>query len=163
MKVSNPLTIIAIFSGVAECFATVALINLPQEMQAIFIYFVMFFPILIVVAFFIVLFFKPYVLYAPSDYKDEGMFLTTLKIREAVSEVINNENIEGGDSKSLEFRLNQAIQKNIYKIEKEHILSAVAQGYDSCGTLTVVTGYSPRVVVEVTKMLLDSNELIRDQ
>ena len=39
MKVSNPLTIIAIFAGLAEALATIALIKLPIEMQEKFIYF----------------------------------------------------------------------------------------------------------------------------
>lgn len=68
MKVSNPLTIIAIFSGVAETLATVALIKLPTEIQAIFVYFVMALPAGIVLLFFFVLYFKNNVLYAPSDY-----------------------------------------------------------------------------------------------
>ena len=54
MKVSNPLTIIAIFAGLAEALATIALIKLPIEMQEKFIYFVMAFPTLIVTLFFIV-------------------------------------------------------------------------------------------------------------
>ena len=41
MKVSNPLTIIAIFAGLAETLATVALVQLPAEIQEVFVYFVM--------------------------------------------------------------------------------------------------------------------------
>lgn len=69
MKVSNPLTIIAIFAGLAEALATVALLGLPQELQEIFLYFVMAFPTLIVVFFFVVLYFKNTVLYAPGDFQ----------------------------------------------------------------------------------------------
>ena len=65
MKVSNPLTIIAIFAGVAESFATGALVLLPIETQQSFVYFVMFFPLVIVVTFFCILVKKPQVLYAP--------------------------------------------------------------------------------------------------
>ena len=75
MKVSNPLTIIAIFAGLAEALATIALIKLPIEMQEKFIYFVMAFPTLIVTLFFIVLYFKNNVLYAPSDYQDPEHYL----------------------------------------------------------------------------------------
>jgi uncharacterized membrane protein YdcZ (DUF606 family) len=70
MKVSNPLTIIAIFAGLAETLATVALVKLPPEIQGVFVYFVMAFPSGIVILFFIVLFFKNTVLYAPSDFEN---------------------------------------------------------------------------------------------
>jgi len=76
LKVSNPLTIIAIFAGVAEAFATGALVLLPPEIQSSFVYFVMAFPSFIVITFFFVLVLKPQVLYAPSDYSDEQNFIT---------------------------------------------------------------------------------------
>lgn len=75
MKVSNPLTIIAIFAGLAEALATVALLGLPQELQKIFLIFVMAFPTLIVILFFLVLYFKNNVLYAPGDYQDPEHYL----------------------------------------------------------------------------------------
>lgn len=84
MKVSNPLTIIAIFSGVAETLATVALIKLPTEIQAIFVYFVMAFPAGIVLLFFFVLYFKNNVLYAPSDYDDQRHYLEANNLKEKV-------------------------------------------------------------------------------
>lgn len=84
MKVSNPLTIIAIFSGVAETLATVALIKLPIEIQAIFVYFVMAFPAGIVLLFFFVLYFKNNVLYAPSDYDDQSHYLEANNLKEKV-------------------------------------------------------------------------------
>jgi len=87
MKVSNPLTIIAIFAGTAEAFATGALIALPLEMQSLFIYFVMFFPLVIVVAFFFILVFKPHVLYAPSDFDDQQHFLDLNNLRSSVEEI----------------------------------------------------------------------------
>ncbi|MBB1354387.1 ArsR family transcriptional regulator [Pseudoalteromonas sp. SR45-5] len=85
MKVSNPLTIVAIFAGTAETFATGALVALPESMQAIFIYFVMFFPVLIVVCFFLTLAMKPQSLYAPSDFSNEEHFLDANKLKQAVS------------------------------------------------------------------------------
>jgi len=90
MKVSNPLTIIAIFSGLAETLATVALIQLPLEMQKIFIYFVIAFPTLIVLLFFYILYFKNSVLYAPSDYTNPEHYLLVNEIKEKVSIEIDN-------------------------------------------------------------------------
>ncbi|PTQ77048.1 hypothetical protein C8R26_11196 [Nitrosomonas oligotropha] len=85
MKVSNPLTIIAIFASVAETFAIGALIALPPELQEHFMYFVMVFPSVIVILFFVILFFKPLVLYAPSDYDDPEHFLIANKLRNNLS------------------------------------------------------------------------------
>ena len=76
--VSNPLTIIAIFAGLAEIASTVALAALDSSLQVIFIWFVMGFPILLVLLFFATLNFNPKVLYAPSDFKDEANFMNTV-------------------------------------------------------------------------------------
>lgn len=88
MKVSNPLTIIAIFSGVAETLATVALVKLPPEIQSIFVYFVMAFPTSIVLLFFYVLYFKNNVLYAPSDFEDQTHYLESNNVKEKVNSEI---------------------------------------------------------------------------
>ena len=90
MKVSNPLTIIAIFSGVAETLATVALVNLPQEIQSIFVYFVMFFPTSIVFLFFWVLYFKNTSLYAPSDFDNQDHYLEVNQLKEKVSQKVDS-------------------------------------------------------------------------
>jgi ribosomal protein S25 len=90
MKVSNPLTIIAIFSGLAETLATVALIQLPTNMQEIFIYFVMAFPASIVLLFFFILYTKNTVLYAPSDYDDQNHYLEINRIKEKASQELES-------------------------------------------------------------------------
>lgn len=73
--IKNPLSIIAIFAAIAEIFGTGVLPLLEPENQSIFIWFLMFFPCLLVSVFFVTLNFNHKVLYAPSDYKDdEGFF-----------------------------------------------------------------------------------------
>jgi DNA-binding CsgD family transcriptional regulator len=89
MKVTNPLTIIAIFAGLAETLATVALIQLPPEIQSIFVYFVMMFPSAIVILFFYVLYFKNTVLYAPSDFENQNHYLEANQIKENISEELD--------------------------------------------------------------------------
>lgn len=84
LKISNPLTIISIFAGLAEIMATTALIQLPQEMQAVFIYFVMGFPTLLVILFFITLIFKNKVLYAPSDFSNQEHYLELHDLRRSI-------------------------------------------------------------------------------
>lgn len=76
--VNNPLTIIAIFAALAEVAGTVALKIVSPELQVTFIWFVMLFPALLVLLFFITLNFNPKVLYAPSDFKNEENFLNVI-------------------------------------------------------------------------------------
>lgn len=70
-KVSNPLTIIAIFAGLAEVAMTVTVGLLDGWNQTIFMWFAAAFPIGIAIGFFTVLIRKPALLYAPSDWQDE--------------------------------------------------------------------------------------------
>jgi hypothetical protein len=72
--IRNPLTVIGVFAGVSEVSGTVVLPRLAEGAQATFIWFVMGFPCLLVILFFVTLNFNPKCLYAPSDYRDEGMF-----------------------------------------------------------------------------------------
>jgi len=73
--VSNPLTIIAIFSGIAEISGTAVLPLLETENQSVYLWFLMIFPFVLISMFFITLNFNYKVLYAPSDFKDESNFL----------------------------------------------------------------------------------------
>lgn len=73
--VGNPLTIIAIFAALAEVAGTLVLARVDPSIQATFVWFVMLFPVLIVLLFFITLNFNPKVLYAPSDFKDENNYM----------------------------------------------------------------------------------------
>lgn len=74
-KVSNPLTIIAIFAGLAEVSGTVILPFLKDDTQKLYVWFLMIFPTLLILLFFITLNCNYKVLYAPSDFKDEENFL----------------------------------------------------------------------------------------
>lgn len=69
--IKNPLTIIAIFAGIAEVSGTIVLPFIAEKNQELFIHFLIFFPSILVLMFFITLNFNNKVLYAPSDYKDE--------------------------------------------------------------------------------------------
>src|ERR1700761_3870420 len=74
-QVNNPLTIIAVFAGLAEISGTVVLPMLSLEVQHIYVWFLIVFPLLLVVLFFVTLNFNHKVLYAPSDYRNEDHFL----------------------------------------------------------------------------------------
>jgi hypothetical protein len=73
--VKNPLTIIAIFAGLAEICSTTVLPFIDKDIQQIFVWFIVIFPVLLVLLFFSVLNWNHTVLYAPTDYKNEDNFL----------------------------------------------------------------------------------------
>ncbi|MCB6415113.1 FHA domain-containing protein [Faecalimonas umbilicata] len=77
-KIQNPLTIIGIFAGIAEVAGTTVLPFVDTELQKIFICYVMGFPLLLVILFFLTLNKNPKVLYAPSDFADEKNFMKLL-------------------------------------------------------------------------------------
>jgi uncharacterized membrane protein len=74
--VRNPLTVIAVFAGLAEISASIALPQLDREVQKIFVWFVMVFPLFLVGLFFFVLWKKHFILYGPSDFSDDASFLS---------------------------------------------------------------------------------------
>jgi len=72
--VSNPLTIIAIFAGLAEIGGTGVLPFIEPDNQRLYIWFLMLFPSLLVTLFFCTLLYDNRVLYAPSDWENEENF-----------------------------------------------------------------------------------------
>lgn len=83
-SVSNPLTIIALFAALAEVAGTVAIKLVAADMQSTFIWFVMIFPTIIVVLFFITLNFNAKVLYAPGDFKNEENYLAAMNAKQSL-------------------------------------------------------------------------------
>ena len=72
--IKNPLTVIAMFAAIAEVSGAIVLPFIAPENQAIYIWFLMLFPVLLVLIFFLTLNFNHKALYAPSDWKDESNF-----------------------------------------------------------------------------------------
>lgn len=73
--IKNPLTVIAIFAAIAEISGTTVLPFISSDNQSQYIWFLMLFPAFLVAIFFLTLNFNHKVLYAPSDFKDENIFL----------------------------------------------------------------------------------------
>ena len=72
----SPLAIIATFAGLAQIASTTSLTIIKSEqIQYVFIWYVMLFPTLLVLLFFITLWFKNTALYAPKDFSDEENFI----------------------------------------------------------------------------------------
>ncbi len=86
--VKNPLTIIAIFAGIAEVSGTIVLPFIAEGNQAIFVWFLMIFPSLLVVVFFLTLNFNSKALYAPSDYQNEDNYLQIHRYDKATKEEV---------------------------------------------------------------------------
>lgn len=76
--IKNPLTIIAIFAAIAEISGTIVLPFIAPNNQATYVWFLIIFPILLIILFFLTLNFNHKVLYAPSDYQNEDNFLRSL-------------------------------------------------------------------------------------
>jgi hypothetical protein len=74
-SIRNPLSTIALFAGLSEISGTVVLPFINTAGQSQFLWFLMLFPTFLVLLFFLTLWFRHGVLYAPSDYRDEGNFL----------------------------------------------------------------------------------------
>lgn len=72
--VKNPLTVIAVFAGLAEVSGTVVLPFIEPQTQGVYVWFLMGFPCLLVILFFITLLWRHHVLYAPSDFRSDESF-----------------------------------------------------------------------------------------
>lgn len=73
--IKNPLTVIAMFAGIAEVSGAVVLPWLEKDVQETYVLFLMGFPCLLVLLFFVTLWLNHTVLYAPSDFKDDKNFM----------------------------------------------------------------------------------------
>lgn len=95
-SVKNPLTVIAIFAGIAEISGTAVLPHIASENQALYIWFLMLFPFALIALFFLTLNFNHRVLYAPSDFRDEDNFVNILK-KSTYSEILEYKEKEAID------------------------------------------------------------------
>lgn len=86
--VKNPLSVIAIFAGVAEISGTSVLPFIAPENQELYIWFLMLFPFTLVLLFFATLNWNHRTLYAPSDYKSDESFLESSNSAKAKREGI---------------------------------------------------------------------------
>ncbi|WP_318426853.1 hypothetical protein [Photobacterium leiognathi] len=111
--VKNPLSVIAIFAGVAEISGTGILPFISEDNQKIYIWFLMSFPFTLVLLFFATLNWNHKTLYAPSDYESDESFQENVNgsrakrdglasmetvIEEKINEVfssVNGDNING--------------------------------------------------------------------
>lgn len=108
-RINNPLSIIGLFAILSEVAMTVALGVVNESLQSTFIWFVMLFPIILIIIFFITLNFNAKVLYAPSDFKDETLFIQSLK--SSVPEVPSDSKKEKEKGKQIEIEIEKIQNK----------------------------------------------------
>lgn len=111
--VKNPLTVIAIFAGTAEISGTAILPLLEAQSQQTYIWFLMLFPLILIVFFFLTLNWNHKVLYAPSDFTNEDNFVNILK-KPSIQETIINikEGLEEGCDENDEPETEKNTKKN---------------------------------------------------
>jgi hypothetical protein len=74
-KITNPITLIAIFATLSETSAAISLPFLDEEDRDLYVWFLISFPFYLLLLFFVTLNFNYRSLYAPSDFQDESNFV----------------------------------------------------------------------------------------
>lgn len=74
-RISNPMTVIAIFAALSETSAAVSLPFLDNNQREIYVWFLISFPFYLLFLFFLTLNFNHRSLYAPSDFDKEENFI----------------------------------------------------------------------------------------
>lgn len=123
--IKNPLTVIAIFAGLAEISGTVVLPFIAPEIQRTYVWFLMLFPAFLVGVFFYTLHKSPASLYSPSDYQNEDNFVKsvrritpdelTTKWQSEAKEVESDLNKDHHDASQLESPVTPS--KNEFRVE----------------------------------------------
>ncbi len=114
ITVKNPLTAVAIFAGIAEGAGAAVLPLLAETNQTTYMWFLMIFPVFLVLLFFATLNFNRRVFYAPSDFDDEKNFMELFrssttperlqKLEEKMSEEEANSSFPSSDVKAEEIQ-----------------------------------------------------------
>ena len=125
--IKNPLTIIAIFAGIAEVSGTLVLPFIADENQLIFIYFLIIFPSVLIVVFFLTLNFNNKALYAPSDFSNEENYIKIFKYDESrqaqvqvtvtpdeMLEILNENLLDFKKSNDIKF---QKLERDVLKLK----------------------------------------------
>ena len=142
-KISNPLTIIAIFAGLAEVSGTVVLPFLKEDSQSLYVWFLMAFPTLLILLFFLTLNFNYKVLYAPSDFKDEDNFLKlfgkptaeerVLKLNAEIEAEEPSHKLEEEVGPKIDLRYRNVIRRNsasTHYLAEELVITKLSQEFD---------------------------------
>lgn len=130
--VKNPLSIIAIFAGIAEISGTVVLPFVQSGNQLLYIWFLILFPSYLVSLFFITLNFNHKVLYAPSDYQNEDNFVKTYKqatkiekakkIEQEITDIQKEPSLDDRSNKSVSGKASVQKDNLAFRMDKEQYI-----------------------------------------
>ncbi|WP_166225655.1 hypothetical protein [Pseudomonas atagonensis] len=95
-KITNPMTVIAIFAVISETSATVTLPFLDNGEREIYIWFLISFPFYLIFLFFVTINFNYRSLYSPSDFNNEKNFLSAFQNNRTKNGSIPSSNKERG-------------------------------------------------------------------
>jgi hypothetical protein len=151
--INNPLTIIAIFAALAEVAGTVALGLVEKELQITFIWFVMLFPALLVLLFFLTLNFNPKVLYAPSDFKSDESFLRVNRLSDSFDEV--QKQLDDAKSQMLEATVKSIGIAN--ETERNKLLQIIESKIDAIRNKVEITKESVEEAVVLNTSTIQNN------
>lgn len=116
--VRNPLTIIAIFAGLAEISGTGILPFIAETNQATYIWFLMIFPVVLVVLFFLTLNFNPRVLYSPSDFRDEANYMKIFEHSSTTQKMLKIQQELQEESEDAKFQPSEPLKESHSKVNK---------------------------------------------
>jgi hypothetical protein len=83
-KLTNPITLIALFATLSETSAAISLPFLDSDDRDLYVWFLISFPFYLLLLFFVTLNFNYRSLYAPSDFQDENNFVKATSITKTV-------------------------------------------------------------------------------
>jgi hypothetical protein len=89
-RIRNPLTIVALFVGLSEVAFSISLWALPEDLRQIIAWFLVIFPSVCALFFFLILLVRPLSFYGPSDFKTDQAFLEIHKATTRVQQSITN-------------------------------------------------------------------------
>lgn len=131
--VKNPLSVIAIFAGVAEISGTGILPFIATENQELYIWFLMLFPFTLVLLFFATLNWNHKTLYAPSDFKSDESFLQSANGRTSQREGI------ASMEKLIEAKVNEVLNTSDDAHSKENNQNIAKKITESIKTSAFIT------------------------
>lgn len=114
-NVKNPLTVIAIFASLTEVVGTAVTPFLDGNNQTLFLYFIIGFPTLLIISFFVTLNFNHKVLYSPSDFDNSDTSIVSLfygKSEELKKVEKNKANSDHSNSRFFDFYQSKDHGKN---------------------------------------------------
>jgi hypothetical protein len=152
--IKNPLTIIAIFAGIAEVSGTLVLPFISDNNQMTFIYFLITFPLLLIFLFFGTLNFNNKALYAPSDFTNEDNYIKIFKYNFS-----KQENVEVRVSQE---ELMQIMNKNLEQI-KIHYENKIDKLEVGLKELRSQLENSKTIEAEIVEDIEDNEEFFDDE